>query len=314
MNSEDVSKKENPLQKARTLWGYVNWWIGLYLTRLIVGSVLWLVFSSQVWNFVTDRMQREIVVLGDAHGLFTTLAIGLPLAALLSVVLLPYGRAKEKIAMRGNPATVAAVRSLLPFAVVLQVAAAASENAWLTFLNFVVVSGVVFLATIALDLRFARQFPLLILGALHGISSLITVFIPALDPTVDRIEIKVASWMGSVLPLILMTLLFVMCIRRLRNRNSLAGNHPGSYCPALPINEVATVVEGTSGTVSAPVAETKDQSAKRFFYVGPNNEPIGPISSAVLFQLRRSGAVTDLTFVAHEGESDWVALGDRIIE
>jgi len=51
-----------------------------------------------------------------------------------------------------------------------------------------------------------------------------------------------------------------------------------------------------------------------YFYVGPDNEPVGPISWAVLLQLRRSGTIADETFVAREGESDWGPLKPRLAE
>jgi len=51
-----------------------------------------------------------------------------------------------------------------------------------------------------------------------------------------------------------------------------------------------------------------------YFYVGPDNEPVGPISWAVLLQLRRSGTIEDETFVAREGESDWGPLKPRLAE
>ena len=51
-----------------------------------------------------------------------------------------------------------------------------------------------------------------------------------------------------------------------------------------------------------------------YFYVGPGNEPVGPISWAVLLQQRRSGTIADETFVAREGESDWWPLKLRLAE
>ncbi len=51
-----------------------------------------------------------------------------------------------------------------------------------------------------------------------------------------------------------------------------------------------------------------------YFYVGPDNEPVGPISWSVLLQLRLSGTIKDETFVAREGESDWGPLKPRLAE
>jgi hypothetical protein len=53
---------------------------------------------------------------------------------------------------------------------------------------------------------------------------------------------------------------------------------------------------------------TGADSKLNFYYLGPNEEPIGPISSDVLLQLRESSIVTDVTLVAPAGETQWKPL------
>lgn len=68
--------------------------------------------------------------------------------------------------------------------------------------------------------------------------------------------------------------------------------HPEDLHPQQPGNEIEASAPPSPG----------------FFYLGPNNEPIGPISSDVLLQFRESGVVNDDTLVAPEGESEWKPL------
>lgn len=77
--------------------------------------------------------------------------------------------------------------------------------------------------------------------------------------------------------------------------------------PATPVIEVAAQSVVTPQAQPEPkLPETNKEAG--FFYVGPGNEPIGPVSTDVLLQLRQSGVVNDQTMVAPEGETEWKPL------
>lgn len=51
---------------------------------------------------------------------------------------------------------------------------------------------------------------------------------------------------------------------------------------------------------------------KNYYYLGPNQQPVGPLQLAVLRQLRESGVVQDSTLAAAEGDIEWNSVAEII--
>lgn len=91
--------------------------------------------------------------------------------------------------------------------------------------------------------------------------------------------------------------------------NGVPGGFWGAKMASLPtIEEEAT---GTHGSQRAARRTTSGPaSAETYFYLGPDNNPVGPVPESVLRQLAASGTVAPDTMVAREGASEWMTYDD----
>jgi len=210
------------------------------------------------------------------------------------------GEGLEKVNIRGFANTVAATGKLLVPAILLQLFVPLRGEIGLGIVNFVVAVGVCYLVTLAQDFDRRSQFVALLIAGGQAISMCLASMILDPDAPIDRWQVKTAVWLGAVPPVVLMVILFK------RSRQVLSGGSPEGYVAPKGGHMISKGVP--VDPAPAPNAEGG------YFYVGPDNEPVGPISWAVLLQLRRSGTIADETFVAREGESDWGPLKPRLAE
>ncbi|MDF1814838.1 MAG: DUF4339 domain-containing protein [Verrucomicrobiales bacterium] len=84
---------------------------------------------------------------------------------------------------------------------------------------------------------------------------------------------------------------------------------PVRHFPALSSQAIrADQTPSNSDTVSSP-GHTEDS----FYYVGPNNESIGPVSKGVLVQLHNTGVVSSETMVAQAGQDEWEPMRNFLV-
>lgn len=153
-----------------------------------------------------------------------------------------------------------------------------------------------FAARMLIDRRFLRVFLIVVL--LHMVwNSPLTI--PLLGETVGyftlRIALGIVGWI----------IVFLLIQAGLKEAQLAQAQPKYTSIPDL------RVAEGTSIDTEGRTRNSENYSPSEdpsFHYLGPNNEPVGPISSDVLLQFRESGVVTDETLVAPEGESEWKPL------
>lgn len=289
---------------AKGAWGTVFCWTGIYLLRLLIGLVLGAIMAG-------ISITASLLIPTDYHhefgwGIATVLSALVLTIAL--VTFLPLWRGLEKECFLGRTETIAATKNLLIPAIGLQLYAAMSGELGWGITNFIVAVGVCYLVTLARNFDRRSQFVmLLIAGAQAIIICLFALISGPMTPT-DGWQVKAAVWLGAAPPIVLMVILFFRCSGEC-GRITME--------PPLDAPREAPAIGPKAGalTPTESMAPALEAGAERgYFYVGPGNEPVGPISWAVLLQLRRSGTIADDTFVAREGESDWGPLKPRLAE
>ena len=286
-------------------WGAVFCWTGIYLLRLLIGLAAAAVI---VGIFLTSRLSYATPSAAAWSPFVGLLMLALVIAM---VSFLPLWRGLEKVNIRGFANTVAATGKLLVPAILLQLFVPLRGEIDLGIANFFVAVGVCYLVTLAQDFDRRSQFVALLIAGGQAIFLCLASMILDPDAPIDRWQVKTAVWLGAVPPVVLMVILFFRC-SGIRQENRRIAVDPlidaGQEAPVIGTKTGELPLTELMAPAPAPNAEGG------YFYVGPDNEPVGPISWAVLLQLRRSGTIADETFVAREGESDWGPLKHRLAE
>jgi len=328
MNSRLYRKTEEQPKWNRTTWGAVLGWAIICLLRMLVGFIAWVIVIVCGFLLVSS-IHPEIRTPRDAStSLFVVISL-LPVLMIVSAIFVPLVSDADSGGFSGRIKVITATSFLIIPAMVLQVYAALVGGFWPIVANFFVATGVCFLVSLALGEDRRRQFFLLLIAGTHGIS--LWVFLLIADLLISPVSDGGASPVnatflpGAIPPFVLLGWLFFRCRRRLNGEGSGGSRRqPASRsslreeCDISSQESLLTDLQVGEETLSSDSPQSKIEgrleNENMFFYVGADNEPIGPISLDVLLQLRRSGAVTDETFIAREGEADWAALGDRLGE
>lgn len=305
MSHDEQEQNIGPGRSVSAAWGAVFCWAGIYLLRLLAGLFV---------GAIVAGIHSALSISGAFNDSFTSgvfVALLTLVLAIASTVFLPLWRGLEKESIRGRVEAVVATRILLIPASVFQVFVALIGRPELGIANFFFIVGVCFLVTLALDIERRRQFGmLLIAGAQVIIFGFVTLMMGP-DTRTDAWEVRAAWCLGAVPSIVIMLILFMRCSRVVRTGSCVDAISAVHAVQDAPLNDSPSGVEHP---IDAPSITVQSDAESTYFYVGPDNEPVGPISRTVLCQLRRSGAISDETFVAQEGESDWVPLRECLHE
>lgn len=300
------------------IWGPGLRAIRIYLLRLLLGFGLWIIAAMSALGLV-NRTHPEAKILRDAPTWFFLVLPLLPVLVIALVVFSPSKKGRRPGHFRGRVEAIAATRLLLLPAMGMQLFVVFDGGFGWGVANFLVAVGACFLVALALDEKPSRQFLYLLAAGSHGLFACLAAFfvIAATSTSTNRgptyavLQIEAIAWLGAIPSIILMGVLFFRCSGERWENGRIAVEPPLDAPREAPV--IGTKIGELSPTESmAPALAAGAEGG--YFYVGPDNEPVGPISWTVLLQLRRSGTIADETFVAREGESDWGPLKPRLAE
>lgn len=215
--------------------------------------------------------------------------------------------------LRGGGGSVAAGQKILLICLVLQLLILpAWQSAYVK--SFVAIAFATYLLTLGLGFSLWRQVFWICLG-------LLPTFLTGLFAVVDLRGPDASLFLRQSLPvgLVLVQLIAILMLSRRASR-SLRSKGAAVKFFGMPFREIPALFEDSGSSVleDQPLDPQREQSGSdnpsttsaspQFYYLGPNNEPIGPIPPEVLLQLRESRVVTDDTLVAPVGESEWKPL------
>ena len=223
-------------------------------------------------------------------------------------------RRKKSDPFPGEPAAIAAAQKVLLVAIALQLLAGVIRSGFYLLLYWGLGAIGVFLVAHALGSPSGRQIGWLVVTGLLGIIRWSAGLLGR--EQIDEAAVFFLGILGLLIGLVAMLILNKKATSALRKAGLKVGflGVPVIEFPTLGSAAAMPAAPDDVSSGSPPplhpghAPSSPPESTTSFFYLGPNNEPIGPISSDVLLQLRESGVVNYDTLVAQEGDSGWKPL------
>ena len=287
------------------------------LVFLIVGPLVLMLFgkyAGAVQDKVFDyRGDASIAGRIFVFVLYSAAEIGAIVAAIAATNFMD-GKAMFR-PLRGRSGTVATGQKILLISLVIQLfILPVWQSAY--FNSFGAIAFAIYLLTFGFGFSMWRQVLWICLGLLPTFSIWLFAVID-----VRGSDANLLLTMFLPVGLVLFQLVIILMLSRRASHSLRAAGVTVKFF-GVPFSEIPALLDPNAPELPArnvdelsPGQAADNESLKEesvldppFYYVGPTNEPIGPITASVLLQMRESGTVTDETMVAPEGESEWKPL------